>query len=168
MKFKPSQGAMSVLFGCHSVVHSVIVLLSWRIIYKSWPVLWQIVCIFLHDIGHWGFNYLDNSEDKKFHWCLGAHYAYKLFGWKGYKFTAGHCLSSNVGPSRLRLPDKYSWTIAPTIWLWFNNVAEPKLIRPGMSRWKSGLFWKQEMKAFVKSGKYETYSAHDVYLDSLK
>ena len=163
---KISQGTISVLFGCHSIVHSILVLISWKKVYKTWPKFWQVVCIFLHDIGHWGLNYLDNKEDKKLHYITGARIAYKLFGYKGYKLVAGHTSSSNCPISNLRLPDKYSWSIAPVIWLWSNQIFEPKLQRPDMAKWESGKYWKKQMKEFIKTDAYKTNSAHDLYLKS--
>ena len=85
------QGTISVLFGCHSIIHSFLVLIAWRKLYGSWPEFWQVVCIFLHDVGHIGLNYLDIFELKKKHWMLGAHIGNKLFGLKAYYFLAGHC-----------------------------------------------------------------------------
>ncbi len=76
------QGTVSVLIGCHSVIHSLIVLVAWVRLYGKFPVWWQIVCILLHDVGHWGKNYLDNYEEKKQHSILGAKIAGKLFGQK--------------------------------------------------------------------------------------
>ena len=85
------QGTVSVLVGCHSPIHPLIVLVTWIKLYKTFPSWWQIVCIFLHDIGHWGKNYLDNYEEKKQHSLLGARTAKLLFGQKGYDLIVGHC-----------------------------------------------------------------------------
>ncbi len=62
------QGTVSVLFGCHSIIHSMIVIVAWVKWYGHWPEFWQIICILLHDIGHWGKQYLDNYEEKKNEW----------------------------------------------------------------------------------------------------
>lgn len=70
-----TQGTVSILFGCHSPIHSVLVLMSWKKLYRHWPRWWQIVCIFLHDIGHWGLDYLDDVNQKNKHWELGARIA---------------------------------------------------------------------------------------------
>ena len=162
------QGTISVLVGCHSIVHSVLVIIAWVIVYKKLPKGWEVVCIFLHDIGHWGTDYLNNIQEKKTHWKLGAKVAKKLYGDKGYEFTAWHCSSSYSAASKLRLADKHSWIIAPTLWLWSNNVFEPKLIRSGKSRWESGKFWKMEMSNFIKNADYNNLSAHDIYLRSME
>ncbi len=86
---KMQQGTVSVLFGCHSPIHSVVVLVAWHKLYHRWPKFWQIVCIFIHDIGHWGTMYLDNPEEKERHSVLGAEVARNLFGDKGYEFCLG-------------------------------------------------------------------------------
>jgi predicted HD phosphohydrolase len=70
-----TQGTISILFGCHSVIHSYYVLRAWKILYKTYPEPWQAICIFLHDIGHYGLNYLDDYEQKKIHWIKGAEIA---------------------------------------------------------------------------------------------
>lgn len=49
------EGTKSVLFGAHSVVHSIMVIIAWKKLYFKWPSWKEIVCIFLHDIGYWGF-----------------------------------------------------------------------------------------------------------------
>ena len=59
------QGTVSALIGCHSIIHGLVVLTAWYKLYGSWPKLWQMVCIFLHDIGHIGLDYLDDYEQKK-------------------------------------------------------------------------------------------------------
>ncbi|MEK7500207.1 MAG: hypothetical protein AAB649_06435, partial [Patescibacteria group bacterium] len=123
------QGTISVLFGCHSIIHSVLVMLAWRKLYHAWPKPWQAVCILLHDIGHWGTNYLDNQEKKKQHWILGADVAGNLFGIDAYYFTAGHCTHSECPESLMYRADKYSYYIAPSWWLYINSIVDPKLNR---------------------------------------
>ena len=91
------QGTVSVLFGCHSIVHSFLVLASWRILYGRFPKFWQIVCIFIHDIGHWGLDYLDNEDEKKKHWILGAKIAFYLYGKKGFFLCAGRSFLAEYG-----------------------------------------------------------------------
>ena len=155
------QGTKSVLFGCHSPVHSVLVTVAWRKLYGSWPKLWQIVCIFLHDIGHLGTDYLDNYEEKKWHWELGAQIARKLFGYKAFLLVAGHS-SHYRTPSALYKADKYSWYIAPRIWIWLNTFAEPEL-RVGMGRWEAVNDFKANVKKSIESGKWE--ETHQFYLE---
>jgi len=112
-----TEGTRSIVHGCHSVIHSVLVLRSWKILYGSWPALWQVVCIFLHDIGHFGLNYLSKDDEKLQHWVLGARIGGWLFGVKGFDLIAGHTEKSGFPLSDLKKPDKFSWIIAPSWWL---------------------------------------------------
>lgn len=157
------QGTYSVLLGCHSPIHSLIVLVAWVKVYGELPSLWQIVGIFLHDIGHFGTDYLNDYEAKKNHWRMGARIAKRLFGQKGYEFIAGHCAYNGQPRSELYYPDKYSWVIAPSWWMISNTYFEPKLQRRGSSRKESAIMFKEAMKEnmgsnFIKQG-------HDIYLE---
>ncbi len=156
------QGTWSVLLGCHSPVHSIIVLISWRRCYSSWPSGWQIVCILLHDIGHWGKDYLDNYNEKVQHAELGAKVAGRLFGQKGSDLINGHCSYSGQERSKLYVPDKYSWVIAPVWWMITNTWFEPKLQRRGSSRVESVKMFKEAMIANQKTDWQE--QGHDIYL----
>lgn len=157
-----SQGTISVLFGCHSVVHSTLVAIAWAKLYGKFPTFQELVCILLHDIGHWGKDYLNNYEQKKHHAELGAKVAYYLFGKGGYELVAGHNLYSGVEKSLLHDPDKYSWVIAPTWWLITNTYFEPKLQRKGSTRRESALMFKKAMKDNMDSGFKE--AGHEIYL----
>jgi len=123
-----TEGTKSLLFGSHQfIMHPLMVTLAWRRLYGRWPKPWQLVCIFLHDIGHFGKDYLTYFEHKKNHWKLGANIAGKLFGDHAYWFTRWHSKTSNGGcwqGSKLFWADKYSWLIAPKWWLRTNNVVE--------------------------------------------
>jgi hypothetical protein len=156
------QGTVSWFYGCHSVMHSLLVLKSWRILYGSWPRPWQIVCIFLHDIGHIGLNYLDSMDEKCQHWQLGAWIARALFGTKGFAFLAGHCSHSRHPLSELYKADKYSWYIAPTWWLWLNNISEPKLTINCSGNMDAIRKFRAMVKESIESGEYT--STHDMYL----
>lgn len=155
-----TQGTISVLFGCHSIVHSVLVVISWIKLSGRMPSIKQIVCIFLHDVGHMGKNYLDDEEQKKSHWKLGASIARLLFKEDWYEFTAGHCVYSGYRRSSLYYADKFSWSIAPTWWLWWNSIVEPKL-NCGMGVRKAVELFKKQVKESIDSGKY--LSTHDFY-----
>ncbi len=156
------QGTWSVLLGCHSPIHSIIVFAAWHKLYRHYPNFWQTVCIFLHDIGHWGKNYLDDYELKKQHGELGAKVARFLFGQKGYDLVNGHNSYNSDKRSLLFEPDKYSWVIAPTWWLISNTLFEPKLIRKGNTRKESALMFKNAMKKNMDSGFIEL--GHEIYL----
>ncbi len=156
------QGTWSVLAGCHSPVHSLFVLVAWLKLYHRLPTFWQIVCIFLHDIGHWGKDYLDNYDEKKRHAELGAKVAGHLFGQKGFEFISGHNAYNGNQRSKLYIPDKYSWVIAPVWWLMSNTIFEPKLIRKGNTRRESAVMFKEAMRDNMKNDFRE--QGHDIYL----
>lgn len=158
-----SQGTMSVLFGCHSIVHCLIVIVAWKRWYGSWPNWWQTISILVHDIGHWGKDYLDNYEEKKRHAELGARVASFLFGQKGYNLVAGHNAYDGQGRSRLYSPDKYSWVIAPVWWMITNTFFEPRLVRKGCSRKMSVLLFKDAMRENMESGWGK--QGHDIYME---
>ena len=118
-----TSGTKSYLFGCHGfLMHPLMVLLAWRKRYGGWPALWQVVCIFIHDVGIVGMEYLKDSKDG--HWKRGALIARRLFGEKGYEFCAGHVNDSGVKRSNLFWADKGSWLVAPNWWLWTNYRVE--------------------------------------------
>jgi len=120
-----------------------------------------MLCIFLHDIGHWGLNYLDDYEQKKEHWKLGAKIAGKLFGYKGWWICAGHCSHSGIPNSPLYKADKYSWHMAPEWWLYTNALFEPKL-RMGYSRIQAVRRFKENVRESIESGVFR--STHSMYL----
>jgi len=156
------QGTISVLFGCHSVFHSMVVIVAWRKLYGRFPAWWEGVCILLHDIGHWGKDYLDDYEVKKTHAHLGARVAGALFGKKGYDLVFGHNAYNGGERSKLYEPDKYSWVIAPVWWLMSNQIFEPKLIRRGCGRRESAIMFKSAMAENMRNGFKE--QGHDIYL----
>lgn len=156
-----SEGTVSILFGCHSIIHSSLVLIAWIKLYGKLPRPWQIVCIFLHDIGHLGKNYLSSYEEKKDHWILGSNIAYRLFGNKGFFLVAGHCSHSKYHKSELHKADKYSWYIAPKWWIYLNTIAEPKL-KGNKSRKDAVSYFKNCVKQSIESGQYK--STHNFYL----
>ncbi len=156
------QGTISVLFGCHSFIHTLVVIAAWWRHYRRPPSWWQVVCILIHDIGHWGKDYLDDYEAKKRHAELGARVARWLFGEKGYLLVAGHNAYEGQPQSALYFPDKYSWVIAPTWWMMSNTWFEPKLIRKGSTRRESAVMFKDAMRENMADGFSEW--GHDIYL----
>lgn len=156
------QGTISVLFGCHSPIHYTVVLIAWIKIYHKLPCFWELVCIYLHDIGHWGKDYLDDYSAKKRHAELGAKIANSLFGKKASDFILGHNAYEARQRSKLYYPDKYSWIIAPSIWMLSNQIFEPKLIRKGRGRMESVTMFKDAMRENEKTGFQE--QGHDIYL----
>lgn len=160
-----TQGTVSIFFGCHSPFHSIQVIRAWIKLYGSIPSWREMICIFLHDIGHFGRNYLDDYEQKKTHWELGAKIAYILFGPEGYRFVAGHCTHSGYPKSPLYKADKYSWHIAPRWWLWLNCVFEPKL-QMGYSKWGAVDAFKAQVADSVENGHFK--STHSFFLERCK
>lgn len=156
------QGTISVLVGCHSVIHSILVLRAWRHLYGRWPAFWQFLCIFIHDIGHWGRDYLNDYEQKKVHWVLGAKVAGVLFGFRGFVLVAGHCRYNGFPESPLYKADKYSWIYEPYWWAWWNGLVEPKL-RMGYSMREAYDRFHAQVKENVESGEYRP--THDMYLE---
>ncbi|KKN34695.1 hypothetical protein LCGC14_0791220 [marine sediment metagenome] len=157
------QGSWSVLFGCHSWFHCILVLIAWVRYYRKLPTWREIICIFIHDIGHWGKDYLDDPELKHQHWELGALLAERLFGDKGFKLVAGHDHYSGYPESKLLKPDKISFAIAPKWWLYSNLLVEPKIRSNGMGRWEHVSAFKRTVRANVIAGNY--MSNHDVFLE---
>ncbi len=160
---KLRQGTVSVLIGCHSQVHSLVVLVAWIRLYHSLPKPWQLICILLHDIGHWGKDYLDDYEEKKKHSLLGSRVARRLFGQKGCDLVLGHNLYEDTSKSALHDPDKYSWIIAPLWWMVFIIWAEPKLLRKGTTRRETALMFKEAMSQNMKTG--FKVLGHEIYLE---
>jgi len=136
-----TEGTRSYLIGCHQfLLHPLWVLLAWRFEYKSWPKWWELICIFLHDIGICGRQYLSDDKAKKGHWMLGAWWTY-LIVWKlsrnpylGHSAAwtcAGHCPEESsilphlpVQESKLSIADKRSWLVAPVYWMWWNYFVD--------------------------------------------
>ena len=56
-------GTKSLLFGVHQFfIHPLMVLLAWIVLYRSFPGLKELVCIFIHDWGYWGKADLKGEE----------------------------------------------------------------------------------------------------------
>jgi hypothetical protein len=114
-----SEGTKSVLFGSHSVLHSVFVIIAWVKLYREWPKFWQFICILVHDVGYIGMNHITDGTNLG-HSLLGAKIGKRLFGQKAFNFIVGHSRKDaeqhNLPLSKLEAPDDYSW-ILPPIWL---------------------------------------------------
>ena len=160
------QGTISILLGCHSPIHSLLVVRAWHHLYGCWPNYWETGCIFLHDIGHLGKDYLNDVDQKRLHWWLGANIAYKLFGFKGYTMCAGHDAHSQYPLSLMYRADKYSYKYAPYWWLWQNITWEPKLGMGYKTRREAIDKFRKQVDESVDSGEYR--STHDFYLERCK
>lgn len=159
------QGTVSILVGCHSIIHSIAVWRAWWILYGKPPCYWETVCILLHDVGHIGKNYLDNLDEKKQHWMLGANIARKLFGQKGYDLVAGHCEYSGLPQSKLYKADKYSQYKQNRLWSYIYQTFEPK-ISMGYSKKEAYERFMKQVCISIESGKYR--GNHEMYLERCK
>ncbi len=138
-----TEGTKSYLIGCHQfLLHPLWVLLAWRLEYKSWPKWWELICIFLHDFGICGRQYLSDDTAKIGHWRKGVGLTWNVLNridrllpirkrdfnttaLKGFQLCAGHCPEESGFPeSKLSRADKRSWLVAPMWWLWCNYWAE--------------------------------------------
>lgn len=160
-----TEGTKSYLFGCHQfLIHPLCVLWAWRKWFGTWPKFWQIVCIFLHDIGICGRQYLSNKEAKNGHWIEGAYWAKRLFGWKGFYFCAGHTPESKdclIGRSQLWYADKYSWVVAPMWWLWNNfRIEKFQVTHP----WEWKILIAENLKKDLFGNNH--FSSHKLYQDN--
>jgi len=155
-----TEGTKSYLIGCHQfLLHPIWVLMAWRLEYKSWPGWWEVVCIFLHDIGHIGKQYLSDPKQKAEHWKLGAKIADRLFGGKGFLMIAGHNTHSGYPRSRLYIPDKRSWIVAPMWWLYTNYWIED---------FRTEAAWPRKWKKIIAENIRNNYpkSSHELYLEN--
>ena len=127
-----TEGTKSYLIGCHQfLLHPLAVLIAWRIEYKSWPKWWEIICVFLHDVGVCGRQYLSDDKAKIGHWVNGAIISASIVetisGKQGPSIRA-LCLVAGHAPeesgytmSKLARPDKRSWTLGSDKW-WLNPM----------------------------------------------
>jgi len=161
-----SQGTKSILIGCHSPAHSIMVTIAWRKLYGEWPEPWELACIFLHDIGHLGKNYLDDPEEKKNHWRLGAEIASKLFGGRGYQLCAGHDPSSYTKRSKLYKPDKYARLISPSWLIILDRIAEPEIGKAHGGAMNGIDRFRKMLKDSLDKDEFKP--THDIYLEMLR
>ncbi len=175
-----TEGTKSYLIGCHQfLLHGTWVLLAWRLEYKSWPKWWELICIFLHDIGICGRQYLNDDEAKKGYWYRGAELACRIVGtmkkerlfriadkdgWKkplwlrAIEICAGHCPEESGFPeSRLSRADKRSRLVAPMWWTWweywveFSGIRKPDHVR----QWRKSVA--ENLKRKRPLGNHELY-----------
>ncbi|MFA5381823.1 MAG: hypothetical protein WC356_01570 [Candidatus Micrarchaeia archaeon] len=160
-----TQGTISIICGCHSPVHSLMVIRAWQRLYGKLPSWRETICIFLHDVGHFGLNYLNSYEEKKTHWRAGARIGGKLFGEWAYDLLAGHCTHSGQAKSKLYFADKLSWHLAPKWWLWLNTIFEPKLAVNCVTRMDAVMSFKAQVRESIQGGHFK--STHSFYLERL-
>lgn len=122
-------GTRSLLFGVHQFLyHPLTVGLAWRKCYKRWPLWWEWIAVFCHDLGYWGKPNMDGDEGQR-HPEFGADLTYFLvkfwsgdvdLAWKAYTLSIYHSThyaqSARKPVSALYLPDKMSVLFEPK---WF-------------------------------------------------
>lgn len=168
-----SEGTKSYLIGAHSFIfHPLFLLKAWYILYKSWPTWYELIGITLHDIGICGRDYLSNDKAKIGHYKKGAELSRDIVRWiciklkysdskraiivgQMYSFVAGHAPhESGFRKSKLYLPDKYKWVVAPLWWMWCNYYIEGFKGYPP-KRWK--LLVAENIKKENPLGNHELY-----------
>jgi hypothetical protein len=168
------EGTKSILFGCHNpLFHGTWVLLAWKLEYKAWPRWWELLGIYLHDIGVWNRQYLSNNTAKIGHWELGAvwgaeivlflHRLWPKFGLKSgagevFTFMAGHCPEeSQYKPSKLMRADKRSHLLEPKWWQYWTYWLEFKKFPngPDPRQWRQAV--RENLKRQRPIGNHELY-----------
>lgn len=172
-----TEGTKSYLFGCHQfLLHPLWVLMAWKLEYKAWPCWWELICILLHDVGICGRQYMSNDKAKEGHWELGAALSSKIimyltprrkrltlsptpYWYRARKLIAGHCPNeSHLPKSKLFIPDKRSFLVAPIWWEWWNYWVEGfKTTNP--------IQWRKQVRENLK--RKDPMGSHELYLYNL-
>ncbi|MDO8931545.1 MAG: hypothetical protein Q7U97_04050 [Rhodocyclaceae bacterium] len=117
-------GTKSVLFGVHQfLLHPIIVLMAWWIIYRKLPTLHELAAIATHDLGYWGAPNIDGPEGEahpkrmaawwRCHFgAFGKRVAIDILGHSRF-----HARTNGLPLSRLFQPDKLSTALYPR-WLY--------------------------------------------------
>lgn len=113
-------GTKSFLFGFHQfLIHPLYVVIAWKKLYKKFPNIKELICIFLHDLGYLGCSEIDGEEGDN-HPYRGAIIIYRLFGNSYYELCIFHsetiALKNKREVSKLFFADKLSYIIIPS-WL---------------------------------------------------
>lgn len=116
-------GTKTLLFGVHQFfIHPLLVTIAWVKLYRSFPSLREMFCIFIHDWGYWGKPSLKDANGDT-HPELGAAIAGKMLGSEWSDFILGHSnfyvVRNGIKPSKLMAPDKYFHCMIP---LWFYKI----------------------------------------------
>lgn len=89
----------------------------------------------------------------------------RFFGEKGYLMVAGHDKSSGFPESPIYKADKYSWYIAPWVWLYCNRLVEPKMSM-GYSAPEAIRMFRAQVKQSIESGEFRP--THEFFLERCK
>lgn len=115
-------GTKSVLFGVHQfIIHPLMVLWAWLIIYRSWPKMHELAAILTHDLGYWGQPNMDGPEGENHPeisaaWWrgrfgdFGDRVAFEILGHSRF-----HAENNHIPLSKLFKPDKLSTALYPRV-----------------------------------------------------
>jgi len=135
-----TEGTKSVLFGAHSIIHSLMVFIAWKKLYGTFPTWKETICILIHDIGYIGKNYITEKNNDG-HAELGCKLAHRWFGPEYGHLVLGHSSAAmkkfGIPKSKLEAPDDYSWIIAPLWWMKLNAKIEKFDV--GAEEWKAAV-----------------------------
>lgn len=173
-------GTKTLLFGVHQfLIHPLLVILAWMILYNSLPNLKELICIFIHDIGYWGLPSLKCAEGDK-HPERGAKLAEKWFGTEYHDFILGHstfyCKRNKIPPSKLMAADKYWHCIVP-LWFYkmlavptgeFKHYRELKHARQVADRDKTDIEWWNELRIVCWNKVNNCHTINESILDQPK
>ena len=115
-------GTKSIVYGIHNpVLHGVMVLRAWLIVYGRCPSLSELIAIFLHDIGYGGMPDMDGKYGKR-HPEVSARVISKIFNKKKITemvlyHSRFYACEHNQNVSALALPDKLAFRLYPK-WLY--------------------------------------------------
>ena len=151
-------GTRSVLFGIHFWAwHPVTVLLAWIDLFGV-PKPWELLCIFVHDLGYLGKDDMDGLSGAN-HPELGAKIAGFFCGEKARLLCLGHsrtyAKAHGIPESRLCFADKWSPVFDPLHFYWLRGtlsgeIAEYRKTFPRVGG-QSSLMWVCAFKAHVVS-----------------
>ncbi len=114
-------GTRTLLFGGHQfILHPAFVLAAWIRIYRRLPSFLEVICIGIHDWGYWGKADIDGEEGedhpgwaaRAIWFFTGSRDLYDLC----FYHSRTQAAKDGRDPSRLSLPDKYSFALMP-LWL---------------------------------------------------
>ncbi len=152
-------GTKSLLFGVHQfVLHPLLVLIAWRIIFHRFPKFYELCAIITHDWGYWGSPNMDGPEGER-------HPEYSASFWfmwenefcdKVSKEILGHSrfyASKNGNKiSNLFRADKFSGALYPK-WLYlllgnFSGEIKEYMVRTDRNK-DSQIKWLVETQAYM-------------------
>lgn len=122
-------GTKSLLFGVHQfLIHPIIILWAWWIIYRRFPRLYELCAIITHDWGYWGLAKMDDEQGERhpkiiadWWWKIGSTSLTSTFRWSVSQEILGHSrfyITRHGGnPTLLFRADKLAIALYPR-WLY--------------------------------------------------